>query len=313
MKQFTANNLKLNNPVKDFMIKDPYTAEITDNVKEAIELMVSNKIGSIIIVNSNKKPINILTRTDILKLIFFNYTDITIKDALKILKKEKVKLFTINENDPITDCIEIFVSKGIKHLPVVNSKNEVIGVISATDIIQKVSYLIFIDNLTGFGNRHYFESLKVKLHKFHGKITTGLLMLDIDNFKRINDTYGHTFGDKVLKKVAETIIDNIRFVDEAVRYGGEEFLIILFKAHQQVVLKIGERIRQAVERIRFEEHPELRVTISIGATLCLSTSNIEECIKRADLALKKAKKEGKNRVVFTPPRRHKPLKSKDFL
>jgi len=305
MKHFTTDNLKLSNPVKDFMIENPYTAKITDNVKEAIDLMVSNKIGSIIIVNSNKKPINILTRTDILKLIFFNYTDVTIKDALKILNKEKIKLFTINENDPITDCIEIFVSKGIKHLPVVNSKKEITGVISATDIIQKVSYLIFIDSLTGFGNRHYFESLKVKLNKFHGKITIGVLMLDIDNFKKVNDTYGHTFGDKVLKKIAKTIIDNIRFVDEAVRYGGEEFLIILFKAHQQVVLKIGERIRQAVERIRFEEHPELRITTSIGATLCLSTSNIEECIKRADLALKKAKKEGKNRVVFTPPRWHK--------
>jgi diguanylate cyclase (GGDEF)-like protein len=283
------------------MIKEPYIAKTSDSVKEAIDLMVSNKIGSVIIINSDKEPVNILTRTDILKLIFFNYTDISVGDVLKILEKEKIKLITIKENDSVTDCIEIFVSRGIKHLPVVNDENKVVGVVSATDIIQKVSYLIFIDSLTGFGNRHYFESLKVKLNKFQGKITTGILMLDIDNFKKVNDTYGHTLGDKVLKKVAETIINNIRFVDEAVRYGGEEFLIILFKAHKQVVLKIGERIRQAVERIKFEEQPGLKITISVGATLCPSCFKVEECIERADLALKRAKKEGKNKVIFLFP------------
>jgi diguanylate cyclase (GGDEF)-like protein len=301
MKSFQENDIKLSNPVKDFMTREPYTAKIQDSIKEAIDLMVSNKIGSIVVTNNNKEPVNILTKTDVLKLIFFNYTDVSIDDALRILKKKNSRIFTINENDLITDCIEIFVSKGIKHLPVVNAENKVVGIISATDIIQKISYLIFIDGLTGFGNRHYFESLKVKFDKFRGKITIGILMLDIDNFKKVNDTYGHTFGDKVLKKVAETIINNVRFVDETVRYGGEEFLVMLFKAHREVVLRVAERIRQAVERIKFEEYPELKITISIGATLCLPSSDTGECVKRADLALKKAKKEGKNRVFFLSP------------
>jgi diguanylate cyclase (GGDEF)-like protein len=229
-----------------------------------------------------------------IELIFFNYTDVSIDDALRILKKKNSRIFTINENDLITDCIEIFVSKGIKHLPVVNAENRVVGIISATDIIQKISYLIFIDGLTGFGNRHYFESLKVKFDKFRGKITIGILILDIDNFKKVNDTYER----KVLKKVAETIISNIRFVDETVRYGGEEFLIMLFKAYREVVLRVAERVRQAVERIKFEEHPELKITISIGTTLYLPSSDTGECVKRADLALKKSQERRQKQGIF---------------
>lgn len=301
MKQFSNHSLNLSNPVKEFMIRNPYIVNLSDSVKKVATLMVLDKIGSAIIVNGDKKPIDILTKTDILKLIFFNHESITIRKALKLLKKKKKKLLTINEDAPITSCIEIFIRDGIKHLPVVNKENKIVGIISATDIIQKASYLIFIDNLTGLGNRHYLESLKVKLNKFHGKISTGILMLDIDNFKKVNDTYGHSFGDEVLRKIAQTIINNIRFVDEAIRYGGEEFLIILFKAHKEVALKIGEKVRQAVENIRFKKYPEFRVTISVGATLCFS-NNIEDCIERADLALKEAKKEGKNKVVFiTPP------------
>jgi len=301
MKQFSTHSLNLSNPVKEFMIKNPYIVKLSDNVRKVATLMALDKIGSVIIVNGNKKPVDILTRSDILKLILFNHGNISIREALKLLKKERKKLFMIHEDAPITNCIEFFIRKEIKHLPVVNNKNEIVGIISATDIIQKVSYLIFIDNLTGLGNRHYLESLKVKLNKFQGNISTGILMLDIDDFKKVNDTYGHSFGDDVLRKIAQTIISNIRFVDEAIRYGGEEFLIILFKAHKEVALKVGEKVRQAVENIRFKKYPEFRVTVSIGATLCFS-KDIENCIERADLALKEAKKSGKNKVIFiTPP------------
>jgi len=301
MKNFSTNSPQLTTPVKNFMTKHPYILKLTDSLEKAINIMVFNKVGSIIIVNDEKKPINILTKTDILKLLFFKQTNVSIKKALKKLKKEKKKILTINENASITDCIETFISSGIKYLPVVNGKGKVAGIISSNDIIHNFSYLIFIDNLTKLGNRHYLESVKVKLNKLQNRITTGILMLDIDNFKKVNDTYGHTLGDKVLRKTAETIINNVRFIDEVIRCGGEEFLVILLKAHKEVVLKIGERIRKAIKNIRFKGQPELQITVSIGATLCSSDCKLEDCIKRADFALKKAKREGKDRVVFTPP------------
>ena len=293
-------HVKLNfqEKVKDFMTKNPFAIEKGENIKHAIDLMTSNRVGSVIIVDKDFKPINILTRSDILKLIFLGYTQVKVEDALKILKKDKKKLYVVKENDLISECLELFIYKNIKHLPVVNKEGKLVGVISATDIIKKVSYLIFIDNLTGLGNRHYLESLKAKLNRFYKNISFGVLMIDIDNFKKLNDTYGHLFGDKVIRKVSKAILRNIRIVDEAIRYGGEEFLVILFKVNKEALLKIAEKIRKDVEKIKFRSHPEVKVTVSIGATLCKNGCELEKCIEKADKALKIAKETGKNKVVF---------------
>lgn len=293
-------HVKLNfqEKVKDFMTKNPFAIEKGENIKHAIDLMTSNRVGSVIIVDKDFKPINILTRSDILKLIFLGYTQVKVEDALKILKKDKKKLYVVKEDDLISECLELFIYKNIKHLPVVNKEGKLVGVISATDIIKKVSYLIFIDNLTGLGNRHYLESLKAKLNRFYKNISFGVLMIDIDNFKKLNDTYGHLFGDKVIRKVSKAILRNIRIVDEAIRYGGEEFLVILFKVNKEALLKIAEKIRKDVEKIKFRSHPEVKVTVSIGATLCKSGCELEKCIEKADKALKIAKETGKNKVVF---------------
>jgi diguanylate cyclase (GGDEF)-like protein len=128
-------------------------------------------------------------------------------------------------------------------------------------------------------------------------------MMDLDGFKNLNDNYGHAFGDKVLQKVAEIIGNNIRLVDDVIRYGGEEFLVILSRASERVTIKAAERIRKAVESVIFKDYPDLKVTISIGATLCDSRVRFEDCIELADKALREAKENGKNKVTFTPPRK----------
>ena len=160
----------------------------------------------------------------------------------------------------------------------------------------------YMDSLTGLFNRRAFDEYGVELiEKFSivGK-PMAVLVLDIDNFKEVNDTYGHNTGDIVLKRVAQTIRRSIRDSDVAFRYGGEEFVILLPGAGKKGALKVAEKIRATMEKTPVEtEFGELKITVSIGATLIRKGERDPNTIlDRADAALYRAKREGKNRVVF---------------
>jgi len=305
MKIYLSPDTRSDKPIKEFMTPNPFTVKLSDSVKKVIDTMGFSKIGSAIVVNEENYPVNILTKSDILKLMILNYTDINVEEALKILKIETRELITVKDETPILDCMKLFFSRRIKHLPVISKSNKLVGIISVSDVIQKASILFFTDNLTELGNRHYLDSIKLKIVRYKEKAPIGILMIDVDNFKKLNDTYGHFFGDIVLKEIANVLVKNTRVVDEVIRYGGEEFLIILFKASEKVINRVAERIRKNVESLRFEDYPELKVTVSIGATLCTSSVRFETCIETADKALYEAKNAGKNRTVFFPCLRFK--------
>ncbi|MFN3977722.1 putative bifunctional diguanylate cyclase/phosphodiesterase [Sulfurihydrogenibium azorense] len=154
-----------------------------------------------------------------------------------------------------------------------------------------------IDSLTGLYNRNYLEEIENKNLK-----DFVVIVADVDFFKKINDTYGHLVGDNVLKTVAETIKKNVRENDIVIRYGGEEFLIILNKERSVDNLNyinVAERIRKAVEnlKIKINENDYLKTTLSVG--IFLDTDKIktlQEAIKKADVALYKAKTKGRNRI-----------------
>ncbi len=122
-----------------------------------------------------------------------------------------------------------------------------------------------------------------------------ILFLDIDHFKAINDTHGHSVGDGVLKRVARALDKGVRKVDFAARYGGEEFVVVLEETNSQGALIMGERLRQAVSNLTFEEMGKRGVTVSIGiATYPSDSSNLEELIALADAALYRAKNAGRD-------------------
>ena len=125
------------------------------------------------------------------------------------------------------------------------------------------------------------------------------LMLDIDHFKRINDEYGHTAGDAVLRQLAAILKSASRAEDMVFRYGGEEFSAILTNANLKIALQIGERIRALIEKADFVwEKQHIPVTISIGAAVATGTeTDSQELIQAADAALYEAKERGRNRVV----------------
>jgi len=159
------------------------------------------------------------------------------------------------------------------------------------------------DELTGlYSKRHFRSSLlkKFSLYEQFGEKMT-LLMLDIDKFKKINDTYGHPAGDQVLKEAGQCIRASTRDEDMAFRYGGEEFAVILPASGSKAGLFVAERIRKKIEDTVFHvDGHELRMTISIGVASCPDhAASIRELTLESDKALYEAKRTGRNRVVLS--------------
>lgn len=158
-----------------------------------------------------------------------------------------------------------------------------------------------IDPLTKFYNRkelfHDLISIGDNL-KNEGAPECYLLMIDMDDFKTINDTYSHLAGDKTLVFVARTIASLIRGSDKAYRFGGDEFIIVLNRCTLEVAQSIAEKIRASIEKARlFYENNEMRITVSIGVSK-LSGKEVETSLRRADRALYEAKNKNKNQVFI---------------
>ncbi len=159
------------------------------------------------------------------------------------------------------------------------------------------------DSLTGLFNRRYMEGHLATLvnHAAHRGKSIAVLMLDIDYFKAVNDTYGHDVGDVVLKEFSDRLKANIRGVDMACRQGGEEFILVMPDTDLAMAFMIAERLRQAVAKEPFAVKTKsgpLDITVSVGvAALEHGDDTPEIILKRADQALYQAKREGRNRVV----------------
>lgn len=158
------------------------------------------------------------------------------------------------------------------------------------------------DPLTGLGNRRLLETRLPPLIDQAGLLQQPmtLVMLDLDHFKAVNDRFGHAVGDQVLVRLAQMLRDNMRAHDHLVRMGGEEFLVLLTSTGRELAQQICERLRVAVERHDWESvHPQLRVTLSLGMASAPSY-DMETLTERADAALYRAKREGRNRVCLAP-------------
>jgi|CXWL01.1.fsa_nt_gi diguanylate cyclase (GGDEF)-like protein/PAS domain S-box-containing protein len=165
--------------------------------------------------------------------------------------------------------------------------------------IKELELLVFLDELTGLANRRFLESsLKARLAESsrHGT-RFGVLMVDIDKFKEVNDRHGHEVGDRVLKLVAGTMSAVARPFDLVARQGGEEFVIVLSNSLSDGLQKIADRFRVLVAHsaVRLPTH-SIKVTISIGATMNQPNDDVAGLLARADALLYKAKNNGRNRV-----------------
>jgi diguanylate cyclase (GGDEF)-like protein/PAS domain S-box-containing protein len=167
--------------------------------------------------------------------------------------------------------------------------------------IIELEKLALIDNLTQLANRNYIEK---EIHvRFEEKkrlnVPFGVLFIDIDHFKKVNDTYGHDVGDKVLKFVASSFTANSRPFDLYGRWGGEEFVGIIRNITLDDLAHLGERLRLIIEHSYIiHDDKKIRVTVSLGATSVKDDDNLESLIKRADTLLYQSKRMGRNRLTI---------------
>ena len=169
--------------------------------------------------------------------------------------------------------------------------------------VNNTMALAVTDELTGLYNRRYFDRhLNVMLGKAHEQDRDmALMILDIDHFKAVNDNHGHDIGDAVLREFAARVKRNIRGVDLACRFGGEEFVVLMPDTDTAQAEAVAERVRQSMAEKPFEVATArpLSVTVSVGVSIRESQADTPEgLIKRADVALYRAKREGRNRVIF---------------
>ena len=228
----------------------------------------------------------------------------------------------IKEDDVFIDSERSFVSS-IACIPMI-VYNEVIGVINVTNkrhgkdfteedvemlkavadqaavAINKAQLwdMAVTDSLTGLYVRRYFMvKLQEELHRAerYNNILS-IVMADLDRFKKVNDTYGHDVGDRVLKAIGKFLQQNIRDVDVVGRYGGEEFVLMIPEAAKDAAYSLSERLRKNLSEVKFENLPP--ITISLGiATYPQDGKDAEDLIRKADAAMYAAKRAGRNQVI----------------
>ena len=176
----------------------------------------------------------------------------------------------------------------------------------AVELRESVNHTLALavtDELTSLYNRRYFERhLSVMLTKAQEQDRDmAVMLIDMDYFKAVNDTFGHDIGDAVLKEFALRLQRNIRGVDLACRFGGEEFVVLMPDTDYRQAQSVAERVRQAVAERPFEVGASRPLTVTVSVGVALNDGEIdtpETLIKRADIALYRAKREGRNRVIF---------------
>jgi len=168
--------------------------------------------------------------------------------------------------------------------------------------VERVKQLAYLDGLTGIFNRRFFEMRILEEIDRARRFQTGMavLMIDIDQFKRLNDEFGHLLGDEVLRQVSSILSQQLRKIDVVCRYGGEEFAIVLSQTNPQHALAVAEKLRRLVANWQFPGVAR-PVTISAGvATFPTHGTTRDELVKAADAGMYAAKQGGRNRVLLGP-------------
>lgn len=230
--------------------------------------------------------------------------------------EQRPYLFKFKSYRPITSNAE-FMYQNITFLPLTDITKNVTQICmiiyDVTDIALnkkafqdanlKLEHLSNTDTLTNLYNQGHWRERCQQEYKRHTRTQqpSSLIMFDIDHFKKVNDNYGHPFGDEVIREVANCLRQNKRETDIAGRYGGEEFTVILVDTDLNDAKMVAERIRTSIEAVKFNcEGKEVKVTASFGvAHISANIPNYQSWIKMADLGLYIAKNSGRNQVAVS--------------
>lgn len=173
-------------------------------------------------------------------------------------------------------------------------------------LMDLLSQRAMLDGLTGLWNRTYFNERIASIRPDRGSVVS-LIMLDVDHFKKLNDNYGHPFGDEVLRSLARMLTSRCRVSDSVCRYGGEEFAVICDNTHAEGAVQLAEELRRSVHSLGFTRPISLTASFGVAESVVPMTS--ADLVSAADKALYTAKHAGRDRVELAPTPRKPPVTS----
>ena len=321
------NTININLPEEDLIKKVFEDEDYRENLSRELSVFLSDRLEYIFLIFKEKGKYRYLL--DVSKKndrIFPGFLFVPLSDEEKIIKKvfdtkkEQVVIHKDINTVGITYYLPVIQNGQIKSVLIADFSfetleeiKELIGnikkilLVAGGVIIGLIGFSgysfyrnvllkerIFVDSLTGVYNRTYLDNLYSSLDLNSYVI----LLLDVDYFKNVNDTYGHQVGDEILKNVAKILKENLRGEDYIIRYGGEEFLILLKKSIDDKEGKWAVHVAEKLlDKIRNHKYKDINITASIGINLETSESrDLTDAIKKADIALYKAKNSGRDRV-----------------
>ena len=303
--------LKLGRRMK-WVRKDAITSDL-------LEEMVKGLLDNVVIVE-NMKPIGILTTKDVMNLIK-NKSDLEVE----VSEYMASPVDTIDKSSSIKEALVFLTTKHYKRVVVVDEHGDLAGIISQKELIsltysrwailmkeyqkelseinstlenknREYETLASTDSLTGLYNRYKFSELYLSSYmamvQRHNEMS--IILLDIDFFKRVNDTYGHNAGDQVLIQISHTLLKTLRNIDVVCRWGGEEFIVLLPTASLENASILAEKLRKHIESQEIDIVGS--ITSSFGVSQVREGEDMQSVIDRADKALYLAKNSGRNCV-----------------
>lgn len=296
--------------ISDVMMTDVLTAAKTDTILDMSKRLQAHRIGAIVIVDNNRYPVGIVSERDIIRSLGIYKEQALNKQAQDIMSSP---VLTLEPDQDIETAATLMSLNMIRRIPI-TVNDRLAGIISYRDItnaLRKNYYMLEQktekledkanhDPLTGLFNKGYMEEQLTYHFELarRSRNSMAVMFLDIDHFKKVNDTYGHQRGDEVLKRIAHILKDKSRAINVVGRFGGEEFMIIGPISDYKSALYLGERIRTAVEKEVFShDNTDFNITISIGISVWNSSiASEKDLVKFADEALYTAKRNGRNQV-----------------
>jgi len=303
--------LKLGRRVK-WVNKNDTTLQLLDN-------MVSGSFDNVIVVE-DRKPIGILTTKDVMELIK-NRSDL----SLSVSHYMSSPVDSIDKNATIKEALNFVKEKNYKRVVVVDSEGELAGIIAQKELIsltysrwavlmkeyqselseinnmlenknREYEVMASTDSLTGLYNRHKFSELYLSSYTsmIQRNAKMSLIIVDIDFFKKVNDTYGHNVGDKVLIQVAHSLIRTLRHIDIVCRWGGEEFVVLLPTATLENATLLSQKLRENMHHLDIDKIDA--ISASFGVSEVKEGDSMQDVIDRADKALYLAKDSGRDCV-----------------
>lgn len=270
-------------------------------LRETARHLIEHKLGALVVTDADNRMVGIVSERDLIPVVASTDAAAAEKPVSEVMTRTVV---SCGLEDEVAFILKLMNDHSFRHMPVLEDE-KLVGILSIRELTKAYDLLQIeanTDPLTQVSNRRPF--LKTLEANFHNAAKSGralsVAMLDVDHFKRINDTYGHDAGDKVLQQLSTMLIREFRTIDLVGRLGGEEFALVFPDTDIAGAFTACERLRKSVERQEIiADDNKIRLTVSIGlAALHGDSEDGASLLKQADELLYLAKGNGRNKVVF---------------